>query len=99
MLKNRLTFSKWMYVLHEEINKMLGKKSGLSYTQVKDTYEQFRSRCIDKPNKKCKIPVLEKGCTTPFYGIKSKCVLQIVPKKSKKKSFKISPSCMIQRKK
>jgi|TARA_B110001450_G_scaffold190256_1_gene178451 hypothetical protein len=99
MLKNRHIFSKWMYTLHEEINKMLGKKSGLSYTQVKDTYEQFRSRCIDKPTKNCKIPTLEKGCTTPFYGVKSKCVLEVVPKKSKKKSFKISPSCIIQRKK
>ena len=30
-LKNRCNFSKWMYKLHELINKMLGKKSGLTY--------------------------------------------------------------------
>ena len=98
VFKNRETFSKWMYDLHEEINKMLGKKSDLTYNKVKYTYEQFRSRCIDTPNKKCKTPIIEKGCTTPFYGIKSKCILEIVPKKSKKKSFKISPSCIVKRK-
>jgi len=98
IFKNRMTFSKWVYVLHEEINKMLGKKSGLTYNDVRHTYEQFRSRCIDTATKQCKVPIFEKGCTTPFYGVKSKCVLEVVPKKSKKKSFKISPSCIVYRK-
>jgi len=83
---NRNTFSRWMYTLHETVNKMLGKKSGLSYKNVKHTYEQFRSRCIEDNNIQiCKTLQLEKGCITPFYGKKTKCVLEIVPKKSKKK--------------
>ena len=100
IFKNRDIFSKWIYELHEEVNTMLHKKSGLSYDDVKVTYEQFRSRCIDKP-KKCKLlkKEREKGCTTPYYGVKTKCILEVVPKKSKKKSFKISPSCMVKRKK
>ena len=44
-MKNRLTFSKYIYELHEIINKMLGKKSNLSYCDVRDRYEHFRSRC------------------------------------------------------
>ena len=46
-MKNRLTLSKWMYELHEEINKMLGKKSNLSYNDVRVRYEMFRARCLD----------------------------------------------------
>ena len=31
VLKNRANFSRWMYDLHEHINTMLKKKSGLSF--------------------------------------------------------------------
>jgi len=49
VLKNRYNFSKWMYDMHEHINKMLGKKSGLTYSAVRDRYEHFRARCLNKP--------------------------------------------------
>jgi len=45
-MKTRETFSLYVYKLHEVINKMLGKKSGLSYSDVKERYEHFRARCI-----------------------------------------------------
>ena len=49
-MKNRDTFSRYIYGLHELVNKMLGKKSGLTYCQVRERYEHFRARCtIDKP--------------------------------------------------
>ena len=35
VFKNRDSLSRWVYGLHEVINKMLGKKSGLSYEDVK----------------------------------------------------------------
>ena len=44
-LKNRTNFSKWMFQLHEHINKMLNKKSGLTYCKIRERYEHFRSRC------------------------------------------------------
>jgi hypothetical protein len=95
---NRYTFSHWLYSLHEIVNKMLGKKSGLTYNKVKDIYEQFRSRCIQETDiAPYNIIPLEKGCVTPYYGKKTKCVLEIVPKKSKKKSFKIKQSCVLKR--
>ena len=51
-LKNRTCFSKWIYKLHELINAMLGKKSGLKYCDVRERYEHFRSRCTTKKDRK-----------------------------------------------
>ena len=49
-MKNRDSFSRYVYNLHEIVNRMLQKKSGLSFCDVRDRYEHFRSRCtIDKP--------------------------------------------------
>ena len=94
-MKNRDTFSRYVYGLHELVNKMLGKKSGLTYCQVRERYEHFRARCtITKPkifkvvknktNKK-----KEKGCTEPLYGKKSKCIITIVPQSLKTVSFQM----------
>ena len=44
-LKNRDNFSKWMYDLHEQINKIINKNSNLTYEQVKKD-EHFRARCV-----------------------------------------------------
>ena len=44
-MRNRTSFSKWVFKLHELINTMLGKKSGLRYCDVRERYEHFRSRC------------------------------------------------------
>jgi len=44
-MKSRDTFSLYVYKLHELINDMLNKKSGLTYEDVKIRYENFRARC------------------------------------------------------
>jgi hypothetical protein len=44
-MESRDTFSRFVYELHEIVNKLLGKKSGLSYCDVRERYEHFRSRC------------------------------------------------------
>lgn len=44
-LKNRDAFSKYIFYLHEHVNKMLNKQSNLSFLDVRDRYEHFRSRC------------------------------------------------------
>ena len=99
-MKNRETFSKYIYNLHEIVNKMLGKKSGLSYCDVRERYEHFRSRCtqndgnkIFKFNKTRK-NTKEKGCTEPLYGKKAKCVIQIVPQEEKTPSFVVDNQCI-----
>ena len=89
-MKSRETFSKYIYNLHELINHMLDKKSGLSYKDVRERYEHFRARCADnKKNPSGVVVKSEIGCTEPFYGEKTKCVLHIVPQKKKCESFKI----------
>jgi hypothetical protein len=35
----------------------------------------------------------EKGCVEPLYGEKSKCILKIVPQKTKCKTFDINDKC------
>jgi hypothetical protein len=35
----------------------------------------------------------EKGCTEPLYGHKSKCIVKIVPKSVRGKSFQMDKKC------
>jgi hypothetical protein len=103
-MESRDTFSLYIYKLHELINKMLHKNSGLSYEDVRDRYEHFRSRCVksldemkkerSKKNKTIKKKTEEKGCTEPLYGEKSKCVLKIVPQNKKCNTFQIDKKCI-----
>ena len=51
-MKSRYTFSKYVYDLHELINEMLNKKSGLTYDMVRERYEHFRARCAKTKTKK-----------------------------------------------
>lgn len=85
---SRATFSKYIYDLHEVVNKMLCKNSGLSYENVRERYEFFRSRCSKRTTKK------HKGCTEPIIGEKSKCLLRIVPQKQKCETLEIDKKCV-----
>ena len=111
-MKSRDTFSKYIYELHEVVNKMLKKKSGLSYEDVRERYEHFRARCINKKDrnktKKVRfskdIEVINKkfskketGCVVPLYGEKAKCVLHIVPQDKQCESFNIDEKCIKKR--
>lgn len=95
-MKNRETFSRYVYELHEIINKMLKKKSGLSYCDVRDRYEHFRSRCTNEKLKlfKFKKTRKERGCTEPMYGKKAKCIIKIVPQEKKCKTFQMDKRCI-----
>ena len=105
-LKNRNNFSRWMFNMHEHINKMLGKKSGLKYCDVRERYEHFRSRCTQDKDTVKVIQIIpknktrkkEKGCVEPLFGKKSKCVIKIVPKESKMPSFQVDKKCIKKRK-
>ena len=100
IFENRDKFSRYIYNLHELINKMLGKKSNLSYCDIRDRYEQFRSRCVIENPKIFKYKEnfnktkKEKGCVTPLYGKKSKCVINIVPQEKKCNTFNIDKKCV-----
>ena len=94
VFESRNTLSMYIYELHETINTMLGKDSGLSYEDVRERYEHFRSRCLNKPS----VKGIENGCTESKYGVKSRCILNIVPKDSRKSSIKIDPRCKVSNK-
>ena len=107
-MKNRESFSRYVYKLHELVNKMLKKKSGLSYCDVRERYEHFRARCTSEKPKLFDINTYkkstlknkkngEKGCTEPLYGKKSKCVIKIVPQEEKCKTMQIDQKCMKKR--
>lgn len=98
-MESRSTFSRYVYKLHELINKMLHKNSGLTYEMVRERYEHFRSRC-NKPLKTIKKKTLKKkesGCTEPLYGEKSKCILKIVPQNEKCETLEIDSKCVKRR--
>jgi hypothetical protein len=112
-MKSRYTFSKYVYDLHELINDMLNKKSGLTYDMVRERYEHFRARCAKssmnktstskskKQRSKSSIKKTrrrkEKGCTEPLVGEKSKCILKIVPEKTKCDTFSMDKNCIKRR--
>ena len=88
---------------------MLGKSSGLTYDIVRERYEHFRSRCTkdtkdtkqfsrfslkNKKTSKNKTKKKEKGCTTPLYGKKSKCIIKIVPQDEKCDTFQMDKKCI-----
>jgi hypothetical protein len=103
-MKNRETFSRYVYELHELVNRMLHKTSNLSYCDVRERYEHFRARCTDekpkifKPENRSKTrknkKAAEKGCTEPLYGKKSKCIIKIVPQEEKGSTFQMDKKCV-----
>jgi hypothetical protein len=75
-MKNRKTFTKWLYMVHNKINKKLGIKDCISFDQVTEKYESFRSKCTKSPQ-----PTKIKGCNAPATpgSLRKKCKIQIVP--------------------
>ena len=100
LMKNRNTFSRYIYNLHELVNRMLHKKSNLTYCDVRERYEHFRSRCTDEKPKVYKFSDVktrkhkEKGCTEPLYGKKARCILKIVPQEEKGQTMQIDKKCI-----
>lgn len=96
-METREDFSKYVYNLHEVVNEMLGKKSGLTYENVRERYENFRARCSMSSSTRKNKKVYENGCTEPLVGEKSKCILKIVPQSKKCNSFSIEKKCIKRR--
>ena len=101
-MKNRESFSKYVYDLHELVNKMLKKTSGLTFDDIRERYENFRSRCTIDDLKivhlskivKTRKTKKENGCTEPLYGKKSRCVIKIVPQEQKGQTMQIDKKCV-----
>ena len=112
-MKNRDTFSRFVYKLHNHVNKMLGKNNTVTFEEIRDRYEHFRARCLEKKNvtkkkqkggkrknktkRKMKGGKKEKGCTKSLYGVKSMSVINIIPKRKGVRTLKIDPKCKYKR--
>ena len=78
VMRDRTTFTKWLYDIHNKVNKKLDVQEQISFKEVTDKYESFRSKCTKSA------PVhLEKavhGCTNPSKNgsLRKKCEIKIV---------------------
>jgi len=79
-LQNRKTLTKWLYNLHNKVNKKLGipKSQWPSFDAVWRRYESYRASCKKTPENEKK-----KGCITPYSGSKKKCVVKIISAEKK----------------
>lgn len=101
---SREAYSRWIYELHNEVNKMLGKcrKNQPTYSQMRDELENFRSRCLT-PEEVKRREEKEGGCVDSPYGAdaKARLVLTFVPRKDtdleKVRSINIDPRCRVER--
>jgi len=97
-LKDRESFSRYIYNLHNTVNRLLHKKVNISYEEVRDKYENFRAKCSSSSNSRNNNTQKRKSshkntCEVPYHGVKSKCVLRIVPKDKKTETLKINKKC------
>ena len=112
VFQNRDTLSRWVYDLHKCVNAMLGKDTPVTYTKMRHTYENFRARCglmdtarssgnsgmVGGGKGKRRCTPREGGCTVPVTGIKSKCVIRIVPVCTRAQTMKVDRRCVCHRK-
>lgn len=48
VMENRETLTKWLYYMHEAVNKKLGVNYNVSYEEVSNRYNSYRANCTDK---------------------------------------------------
>jgi hypothetical protein len=58
IFKDRESLTRWLFLLHEEVNKKLDVNYGISYDDVVSRYESYRAVCSNHAK--------EKGCVMPY---------------------------------
>jgi hypothetical protein len=82
VLRDRDSFSRFVYRLHDEVNKLLGKKSP-TFESVRDLYEGFRAKCKHTPGS-------HEGCIEPeTHRRKARCRLLIVARGHRGKTLSV----------
>ena len=96
---SREKLSRFVYRLHEEVNRMLNKESRVSYEQVRDMYEGFRSRCLSTEEEAAiRAQSSELGCKEAKHaGTKGKCVVTVVPRDRCNESLVVDQACRLRR--
>jgi hypothetical protein len=49
IFESRDNLTKWVYYMHEAVNKKLGVDYGISYEDVSNRYNSYRAECVKKP--------------------------------------------------
>ena len=82
-LKNRDSFSRYIYKLHEIVNKMLKKTSGLSYCDIRERYEHL-GRVAPRKNRgflnlirRAKIVARKRGALNPYMVKRQNALLKL----------------------
>lgn len=92
-LKNRESLTKWLYYVHEAVNKKLGVDYGVSYEDVTNRYNSYRASCTQSEIIKLNIPKLN-GCDAPIdrktisYRVENIKDCPIIPLKMAKQFIK-----------
>jgi hypothetical protein len=90
---SRDAFARYIYHLHNVVNRMTGKPVRLTFEQVRDRYEHLRARCAKPETPPASLHI---GCTEPVYaGERAKCVVTIVPETDDaiKETIFLDPRC------
>ena len=77
VMKSRQTLSRWLYDIHNKVNKKLSVTNAPSFDEVTRKYESFRSKCGHKSPEIIE-KVVKKGCTDPLKGHRKKCVIEFI---------------------
>lgn len=68
--KDRETLGKWVFDLHNKVNKKLGYPQKRSFECTRSFYEKFRANCTKDKT----------GCITPMRGAKKRSIVTIMPR-------------------
>lgn len=89
VFKDRESVTKWLYYVHEAVNKKLGVNYNVSYEEVSARYESYRANCIANDNQP-----LKPGCDatinkkTVSYNVENTKDCPIIPIKIAKHFIK-----------
>ena len=75
VMESRKTLVKWLFDIHNKVNKKLGVTNNPTLKEVWNKYESFRSKCTKSPEIVKKIKT---GCLDPFRGYRKKCLIQVI---------------------
>ena len=87
VMKSRLTLVKWLYLVHNKVNKKLNISDSPTLKQVWDKYESFRSKCTKSPEI---VEKIKTGCLDPLNGYRKICKISVVDVDSEGNEFGIN---------
>lgn len=54
-MESRENLTRWLYEIHEAVNRKLGMSYGITYEHVANRYESYRAQCVSS-TKRCEVP-------------------------------------------